>query len=621
MAVKGLARRKTVTEIIQERNLVGEKDFKKAQTNADQKSMSIQESVIELKFIKKAKLLKVLSEEWQVKAVDVSQMELDKDVVAIIPESVAKRHKAIPFAKEESILFVAMADPKDFFVTEDIQLRTGLEIQPYLAMPWDILAAIDGAYGKGGSDTGEALETLMEDVGGGEAAPDADGDISRAEEKSDISDIDASAPEVEKWVNAIFLAALKAKASDIHIEPFEDPSGKHNRILLRFRTDGVLKSGPFKIPWSYRQAISAKLKILTNSMNLTERRIPQSGRIQILAGGNPIEFRVEIVPTVYGESAVLRILDRRSIQVDINIMGFMDDTKANLLGLLQGIGGKKNFGLILVCGPTGSGKSTTLYSCLNYINRPDIKILTAENPVEYNLDGVIQVPVNPDLKLGAGKCFDFGAALRSFLRLDPDVIMVGEIRDGETAHIAMEAAMTGHLVFSTIHTNDSTSTLSRVAEMGVPTYMVASTMKAILAQRLGRRICGDCKVENPIKPEEAAIFKEHKLDPPKTIFKGEGCETCKDSGFKGRIGFHELLIMTDELRKQCIISLASTDVFPVAEKCSPNFRTIMQDGLEKVRLGWTTVREVLGGQEEEEPPAEGDNTDGGKEDEKKEEGE
>ncbi|OIO08033.1 MAG: hypothetical protein AUJ52_09045 [Elusimicrobia bacterium CG1_02_63_36] len=345
----------------------------------------------------------------------------------------------------------------------------------------------------------------------------------------------------------------------------------------------------------------AKLKILTNSMNLTERRIPQSGRIQILAGGNPIEFRVEIVPTVYGESAVLRILDRRSIQVDINVMGFMEDTKRNLLGLLEGIGGKKNFGLIVVCGPTGSGKSTTLYSCLNYVNRPDIKILTAENPVEYNLDGIVQVPVNPDLKLGEGKKFDFASALRSFLRLDPDVIMVGEIRDGETAHIAMEAAMTGHLVFSTIHTNDSLSTLSRVAEMGVPAYMVASTTKAILAQRLGRRNCKNCAEPHDPRPEELALFEEHKVDvPPGTKFmKGKGCDECKDSGFKGRIGFHELLILGDELRKVSLTDMSVSTLTPIAVG-QGNFRTIMQDGLEKVKLGWTTVREVIGGQEKEE---------------------
>lgn len=598
MAFKGLVRRKTVGEILMGRKLLDEKQLKKAEGHAKDKGYSVQQAIVELDLLKTPRLLKVLSEEWQVKAVDLSQMELDEEIIDILPEAVARRHMAVPFAKEESVLFIAMADPKDFFVSEDIHLRTGLDVQAYLAMPWDIQAALNKAKGKEGD---EALESLTDQLQQGtEAPPEDGGEIEKDAPKSDISDVDASAPEVEKWVNAIFLAAIKNKASDIHIEPFEDPSGKRNRVLLRFRQDGMLKPGPFEIPWVYRGAIMAKLKILTNSMNLTERRIPQSGRIQILAGGNPIEFRVEIVPTVYGESAVLRILDRRSIQVDINVMGFMDDTKASLLGMLEGIGGKKNFGLILVCGPTGSGKSTTLYSCLNYINRPDIKILTAENPVEYNLDGIIQVPVNPDLKLGENKKFDFAAALRSFLRLDPDVIMVGEIRDGETAHIAMEAAMTGHLVFSTIHTNDSTSTLSRVAEMGVPAYMVASTMKAVLAQRLGRRVCKECCKEVDPKPEELEIFKEHEVELPKGIKfkKGEGCDACKGTGFKGRLGFHELLVMNDDLRKQCLVSMAATEVIPIAVKTA-KLRTIMQDGLEKVKMGWTTVREVLGGQEEE----------------------
>jgi len=598
MALKGLVRRKTVTEILKERKLIDEKVLDAAAEKAKKEDKPLQQVIVEDKLMKKPKLLKVLSEEWQVKAVDLSQMEPDEEVVQIIPEAVARRHQAIPFAKEESILFVAMSDPKDFFVSEDIHLRTGLDVQAYLAMPWDVTDALNAAYGRG---EGAALGAMIEDIqNSDDGPPEMDGEVSKDAPASDISEVDAAAPEVEKWVNAIFLAAISSGTSDIHIEPFADPAGKNNALLLRFRQDGILKEGPFKVPWAYRQAIMAKLKILTNAMNLTERRIPQSGRIQILAGGNPIEFRVEIVPTVYGESAVLRILDRRSIQVDINVMGFMD-TKENLLGLLEGIGGKKNFGLILVCGPTGSGKSTTLYSCLNYVNRPDIKILTAENPVEYNLDGIVQVPVNPDLKLGEGKKFDFGTALRSFLRLDPDVIMVGEIRDGETAHIAMEAAMTGHLVFSTIHTNDSLSTLSRVTEMGVPAYMVASTMKAILAQRLGRRLCKECSVEVDPKPEELALFKEHETEVPEGMKfkKAKGCDTCKDTGFKGRIGFHELLIMGDEVRKACLTDMSVSTLTPLAVG-QGNFRTIMQDGLEKVKLGWTTVREVIGGQETDE---------------------
>ncbi len=598
MAVKGLQRRKTVSEVLAERKLLDADQLKKVADEAAKSGKNFQQAAIDSGLIGKAQLLKALSEDWQVKAVDLLQMDVDAEVAKIIPEAVARRHVAIPFAKEESVLFVAMADPRDFFASEDIQLRTGLEIQPYLALPTDILSALDGAYGRG---EGEALNRLMTDVAKSEAAtvPDGDGiEVQKEAAKSDISDIDASAPEVEKFVNAMILTCMQMKASDIHVEPFEDPTGKTSKISLRFRVDGMLIPGPFSVPWSYRNAIVAKIKIMTNSMNITERRIPQSGRIQILAQGKPIEFRVEMVPTVYGESCVMRILDRASVQVDIMKMGFLQDTLDKLLGLLKGIGGKKNFGLIVVCGPTGSGKSTTLYAALNHINRPDIKILTAENPVEYNLDGLIQVPVNPDVKLGGDKKFDFAAALRSFLRLDPDVIMVGEIRDEETAHIAMEAAMTGHLVFSTIHTNDAASTISRLTDMGLPAFMVATTIKAVLAQRLARRLCV-CKVPHDPTAEEIKVFKDNDVELPKGIKlmgppKG-GCDICKTLGYKGRVGMHEILIMTDSLRMFCLKDVAADPVRKLAMK--EGMRLIVQDGLEKVKLGLTSCREVIGGTE------------------------
>jgi type IV pilus assembly protein PilB len=600
MSFKGLQRRKTVVEILGERKLMGEEQIKAADADSKKNSKLIQQSILDLNLMGKGQLLKCLSEEWQVKAVDLNQMEIDPEIAKIIPEAVARRHHAIPFAKEESVLFVAMADPRDFFVSEDIQLRTGLEIQPYLALPQDIIAALDTAYGKG---EGAAMNRLIADVAQkqAEGVPEGEGmELVKEETKSDIADIDATAPEVEKLVNAIILGALSMKASDIHIEPFEDAMGKNSKILLRYRVDGRLVPGPFTVPWSYRQAIAAKIKIMTNSMNITERRIPQSGRIQILAGGNPIEFRVEMVPTVYGESCVMRILDRKSVQVDIMKMGFMPDTLDKFLGLLKGIGGKKNFGLIVVCGPTGSGKSTTLYAALNHVNRPDIKILTAENPVEYNLDGIVQVPVNPDLKLGENKKFDFATALRSFLRLDPDVIMVGEIRDEETAHISMEAAMTGHLVFSTIHTNDASSTISRLTDMGLPAFMVAGTIKAVLAQRLSRRLCPDCKQPHDPKPEEVQVFAENNVALPAGTKlygppPGGGCEACKNLGYKGRVGMHELLVMTDSLRTFCLKEVAADSVKREAVK--EGMRLIVQDGLEKAKLGLTTVREVLGGQE------------------------
>ncbi len=603
MPVKGLQRRQTVQEILLAHKLLTEEQVKAVAADAAKAGKSFQQAALDQNLIPKGQLLKALADEWRVKGVDLVQMEVDPEVAKTIPEAVARRHVAIPFAKEENVLFVAMADPRDFFVSEDIQLRTGLEIQPYLALPHDIMAALDAAYGRG---NGEALNRLMTDVGAnkkeGEVPADTGGlEVQKEEAKTDITEVDASAPEVEKYVNAIILTAMSMKASDIHIEPFEDPTGKGSIINLRYRVDGMLIPGTFSVPWGYRNAISAKVKIMTNSMNITERRIPQSGRIQILAQGKPIEFRVEMVPTVYGESCVMRILDRASVQVDILKMGFLTDTLDKLLGLLKGIGGKKNFGLIIVCGPTGSGKSTTLYACLNHVNRPDIKILTAENPVEYNLPGIIQVPVNPDVKLGGDEKFDFAAALRSFLRLDPDVIMVGEIRDEETAHIACEAAMTGHLVFSTIHTNDASSTISRLVDMGLPAFMVATTIKAILAQRLARRLCSSCKVERDPNPAEIKIFEENKVDLPKgtklwgTPPGDNKCETCKGIGYKGRVGMHELLVMSENLRRLCLKDVASDTIRPVA--MAEGMRLITQDGLEKVKAGLTTAREVLGGTE------------------------
>ncbi|MBI4371553.1 MAG: Flp pilus assembly complex ATPase component TadA [Elusimicrobia bacterium] len=600
MAVKGLRRSKTAGEILLERGLLDEETLKRAAADAAKTGKSVPQAALDAGLVDKPRLLSALSEEWKVKAVDLAETEVDAEAAKLIPEVVARRHLAVPFGKEENALLLAMAEPNDFFAAEDVQLRTGLEVRPHLALPRDIQAALDAVYGRG---EGEALNRLMSDVAKTEEAPPEAGGLELQKEapKTDITEVDASAPEVEKYVNAVILSALSIKASDIHIEPFEDPAGKISKILLRYRVDGQLVPGSFNVPWSYRHAVVAKIKIMTNSMNITERRVPQSGRIQILAQGSPIEFRVEMVPTVYGESCVMRILDRKSVQVDILKMGFLPDTQERLLGLLKGIGGKKNFGLILVCGPTGSGKSTTLYAALNHVNRPDIKILTAENPVEYNLDGIVQVPVNPDLKLGEGKKFDFATALRSFLRLDPDVIMVGEIRDEETAHIAMEAAMTGHLVFSTIHTNDASSAISRLTDMGLPAFMVVSTVKAIMAQRLSRRLCPDCKTARDPKPEEVRVFKENgvalpagtKLYAPPEA--GGGCESCKGLGYKGRVGLHELLVMSDALRLFCLKDVAAETVRLQAQK--EGLRLIVQDGLEKVKMGLTTVREVLGGAE------------------------
>ena len=596
MAVlKGLQRKRNMREILIEENVLSEAQCKAVEEAAKKENRSFQVLLLEQKLVPEIKLLKLLADEWGFKAIDLGRMTIVPEVAQLLQEPLARKHLCIPFARQENALFLAMADPRDFLMVEDIGLRTGLDVKPYIALAPGIIKALDAIYGK--QDNAQVAQ-LVESVQQSQQAKPEGGEesfsLADSAEKKDISEVDASAPEVEKLVNAIILGALSTKASDIHIEPFEDPNGKNSKVLVRYRVDGMLRAASFSIPWNFRQAIVAKIKIMA-SLNITERRIPQSGRIQIIAKGNPIEFRVEMVPTVYGESCVMRILDRASVRVDIKIMGFLPDTEKKLLDQFAGIGGKKNFGLVLVCGPTGSGKSTTLYACLNYVNRPDIKIITAENPVEYNIDGIVQVPVNPDVKLGEGKKFDFASALRSFMRLDPDVIMVGEIRDEETAHIALEAAMTGHLVFSTIHTNDAPSALERLTQMGLPRFVVANTMKAVLAQRLARRLCKDCKTEADPTPAELAVFEANGVKVPAgaKVFRAKGCDSCKGTGFKGRVGMHELLVLNEEIRLQILKDPSAIPVKEIAMKYG--MRTIGMDGLEKVLLGLTTVKEVLGG--------------------------
>ena len=577
-APKGASNPKGVVEIILNRKLATESQIQPPMDEARKSEKPIQQIIVDRKILDKTVVLKALSEEWRIKAVNLTDIEVDLDVVKVIPEATARRHKAAPFAKEENVLFVSMVDPRDFFAVEDIQLRTGFEVQPYLALPGDIAALLDKAYGV--SASAAATEVSVEDIIKGVSAGASDGsndDLTVGnlpEELSDVAEVSADAPEVEKLVNAIILGALQQKASDIHIEPFE------KKLILRYRIDGSLREAPFALPYSYRNALLAKIKIMTNQMDITEHRKPQDGRIQVTAKGNPIEFRVNIVPTVFGEACCMRVLDRSSIQVDMSKMGFLPDTLEKLKEILQ-----RPYGLILVCGPTGSGKSTTLYAALNSINTPDMKILTAENPVEYNLPGIVQVNVNQEIG------FDFSTALRAFLRQDPDVVMVGEIRDKETAQIAMEAAMTGHLVFSTIHTNDAPSAVARLHEMGVPNFLVASAIEAVLAQRLVRRVCKDCREPIKATPEMLKVFEENKIDISKaTFYKGKGCGTCNLVGYKGRAALHEFLIVNNEMRALCLTEVAAGPIREVAVRAG--MRGLFLDGLIKVTMGVTTLEEV-----------------------------
>ena len=569
MASKNPVRRKTVREILTDNKLLTEQQLEQVQEESKKTGEPFQSVVVRLSLMSRVDLLRTLSQEWGVKAVNLDEIEIDPEVAKVIPEAAARRHRAVPFVKEDNVLFVAMADPRDFFVIEDIQLRTNFEVQAYLTLPEDINKVLDKAYGLADS---VSVEQMMDGIK--EAASD-DIKLEKAEVKVEVTEIDASAPEVEKLVNAIILGALQQKASDIHIEPFE------SKLTIRYRIDGMLREAPFQVPFSFRNALIAKLKIMTEQMDITERRRPQDGRIQVMAKGNPVEFRVNIVPTVFGESCVMRVLDRASVRVDMDKLGFLPDTLEKFKASLQ-----KPYGLILVCGPTGSGKSTTLYAALNSINSPDTKILTAENPVEYNLSGIIQVNVVQDIG------FDFSSALRAFLRQDPDVIMVGEIRDKETAQIAMEAAMTGHLVFSTIHTNDAPSAVARLHEMGIPSFLIASSIECILAQRLVRRVCPDCKEKVTLTEEHLKYFKQHNVDTANaTIYKGRGCDSCNKTGYKGRAGIHELLLMTDQMRALLLKEIAAGPVRNLARE--QGMRTLLEDGLTKVTQGRSSLEEVL----------------------------
>ncbi len=569
MAQKDTVRRKTVKEILLGNKILAEEQLAPAMDESKRTSTPLQSVVVQMELVSRVDLLRVLSQEWDMRAVNLDEIEIDTEVVKLIPEAAERRYHAVPFLKEESVLCVAMSDPGDFFVIEDIQLRSNLKVQSYLTLPEDIVKVLDKAYGLASS---VSVDKVMGDIseGGGDELR-----LETVEEKVEVTEVDATAPEVERLVNGIILGALQQKASDIHIEPFE------NRLVVRYRVDGMLCETPFQVPYSFRNALIAKIKIMTEQMDITERRRPQDGRIQVRAKGNPIEFRVNIIPTVFGEACVMRVLDRAAVRVEMDTLGFLPDTLEKFKASLR-----KPYGLILVCGPTGSGKSTTLYAALNSINTPDTKILTAENPVEYNLPGVVQVNVIQEIG------FDFASALRAFLRQDPDVIMVGEIRDKETAQIAMEAAMTGHLVFSTIHTNDAPSAIARLHEMGVPTFLISSSIECILAQRLVRRVCNNCKQRITVTDEYQKFFGQYSIDAAgATLFQGKGCDVCRKMGYKGRAGIHELLTMNDAMRTLLLKEIAAGPIRELAR--AQGMRTLLEDGLVKVTMGISTIEEIL----------------------------
>lgn len=512
--------------------------------------------MVELGFINSGQLTEAIERQLGVPRVELDKIHISPEVPLVISEKLARRHNVIPIKKENNVLTVAMEDPMNIFAIDDIKLATGLRIEPVGAVPSEILRAIGIFYEK-------------------ESAEKALVEFSESYESEFLGDIDEAltanvenAP-VVKLLNSLIRQAIQLRASDIHIEPQE------NSLRIRFRQDGELREimGIEKISHS---AIITRIKIMGN-MNIAEKRVPQDGRVEMIVDGKEIDMRISIMPTVYGEKVVMRILDRSTVLLSKHQLGFSEENLKVFDSIIQ-----NPYGIILVCGPTGSGKTTTLYAVLKELNKINRNIITVEDPVEYRLDGVNQSQVN--VKAG----MTFATGLRSILRQDPDIIMIGEIRDVETAQIAVRAAITGHLVLSTIHTNDSVSTISRLMDMEIEPYMVSSSVVGIIAQRLVKKVCKDCRVPYEPSEKERAL-----LDLPQgaLLYKGKGCEACGNTGYKGRTAIHEILPMRSQIKDMIDSGEAIGDIKHKALELG--MATLRESCRQLVLDGVTSVEELL----------------------------
>ncbi len=531
-------------------------------------------------FLTEKQFLSFLGDQCGIRYVSLAEFSFPDDVLAFIPESIARQHMLIPCQRsEDNVLTIAVSDPLNVMVLDDLKMMTGSEISVVLASETEILAAIDRGYHATSAE--EALEEIVHQSDAAENSADIAVEKSAETEEvvEDIRGLEKSASDapVIKMVNLLLSGAVKAHASDIHIEPFPD------EIRVRYRIDGVLHERPSP-PKKFHQAITTRIKIMAN-LNIAERRIPQDGRIKIKASGKEIDIRVSVLPCAPGEKIVMRILDSSGLKVQMSQLGFEPEALAVFNKCMQA-----PYGINLITGPTGSGKSTTLYSALSNLNTPDTNIITVEDPVEYQLHGINQVQVNPHAGL------NFAVALRSFLRQDPDVIMVGETRDLETAQIAINAALTGHLVFTTLHTNDAASSITRLSMMGVEPFLVSSALLMVEAQRLVRNICPKCKesyevdVNSLIKlsiPEEVLQPRDGKV----TLYRGKGCENCAKTGYRGRSGLYEVLEVTDGIRELILNKAPASDIKRLGIK--QGMLTLRDCALRKLLSGATTVEEMM----------------------------
>jgi len=515
--------------------------------------------------IKEPDLVSFLSRQYGVPTICLAEYEIDPAVIKIIPPEVVQKYNLIPVNRAGSTLIVAVSDPSNLFAIEDIKFMTSYNVEMVVTAESDIKGAIDKYYDQSAS-LADVMDNLdMEDL-----------ELVDTEEEVDVSSLERATEDapVVKLVNLILMDAIKKKASDIHIEPYE------KTFRVRYRIDGVLYE-VMKPPMKLKNAITSRIKIMAE-LDIAERRLPQDGRIKIkLGGGRDMDYRVSCLPTLFGEKIVLRLLDKSNLQTDLTKLGYEPDALAHFKREIH-----KPFGMVLVTGPTGSGKTVSLYSALSELNKVTENISTAEDPVEFNFAGINQVQMHEDIGL------NFAAALRSFLRQDPDIIMIGEIRDFETAEIAVKAALTGHLVLSTLHTNDAPATINRLLNMGIEPFLVASAVNLITAQRLARRVCGECKEKEDI-PVQALIDAGVPPDeaPEYVCYKGRGCPTCNNTGYKGRVGFYQVMPMLEPIR-ELILNGANTAEIK-RESMRLGIKTMRQSGLTKIKEGVTSLEEVL----------------------------
>jgi type IV pilus assembly protein PilB len=560
-------------EFLVKAGMINDEQLREALAAQSSQGGRVGTNLVKLGYLGEKDLIEQLSQHFGVPSVDLKGMEIEEQVLKIIPADIARKYTILPVAKAGATVTLAMIDPTNVFAMDDVKFMTGYKVEPVVASETALRAAIEEHYG---STHAIELRKVMEDL-----TEEADADLELLEEEEDLDlgtlEEESGAAPVVKLVNIILTDAIKRSASDIHIEPYE----KDYRV--RYRIDGVLYE-MMRPPIKLKEAITSRCKIMAK-LDIAEKRLPQDGRIKIKTrvGGRvkDLDFRVSVLPTIYGEKIVMRLLDKDQLMLDMTRLGFEPESLRRFeLAIL------KPYGMVLVTGPTGSGKTNSLYSALQRINTPEVNIITAEDPVEFNLPGINQVMMKEQIGL------NFATALRSFLRQDPNIILVGEIRDFETAEVAIKAAMTGHLVLSTLHTNDAPSSINRLMNMGIEPFLVATSVHLVAAQRLVRRICQYCK--EPADVPTAALlevgFREADM-PALKLFRGKGCERCSNTGYKGRIGLFEVMDVNDEIREMILSGATSVELRERATE--RGMLGLRESGLRKIADGITTVEEVV----------------------------